>query len=214
MSKTVEIDVVSDVMCPWCLVGSARLDQALAAFPEVRARVTYHPFLLDPSIPPEGQDLRERLQRKYGLDPASMFVRVEQAARDSGVPLDFSKVSRVVSTVAAHTLARHAAGRGTQRALVRALFDAYFLEGRDVSDPAVLASLASRHGFSEDDARRLATDEDELEATRIEAAGMAAQGITGVPFFVFDGAVAVNGAQSVETLKGVLTSLLGDGPRP
>jgi predicted DsbA family dithiol-disulfide isomerase len=203
------IDIVSDVICPWCFIGVRRLDQALESLPEpVEAKVGFHAFLLDPSIPAGGADLRERLRAKYGVDPDKMFGRVEAAARESGIPLDFSKVRRTPNTVAAHTLIGHALEKGTQRALARALFQAYFLEGKDIGDPLVLGDLAAAHGFERDDAIRLATDASELARTRAEASAAAARGITGVPFFVFGGRVGVNGAQSAEVLRGAIGKAL------
>jgi predicted DsbA family dithiol-disulfide isomerase len=205
------IDIVSDVICPWCFIGVRRLDQALASPEPVEAQVTFHPFLLDPGIPAGGADLRERLRAKYGVDPDAMFGRVEAAARESGIPLDFSKVRRSHNTIAAHTLLRHALERGTQRALQGALFEAYFLGGEDIGDPAVLADIAARHGQGRDDALRIATDPSELARTRSEASAAAASGITGVPFFVFGGRVSVGGAQSAEVLRGAMREAAAAG---
>jgi predicted DsbA family dithiol-disulfide isomerase len=199
------IDIVSDVICPWCFIGTRRLEQALESMPQpVDVSLTYRPFLLDPSTPPEGADLRERLRAKYGADPERMFATVEAAARSSGIPLDFAKVRRTPSTVPAHTLLRHAITRGTQRALAHALFEAYFLEGRDVGNVDVLATIAARHGFDTDEAARLVRDDDELRQTREESAELAASGVHGVPFFVFDGRLAVNGAQPPDVLRGAI----------
>ena len=206
--RELAIDVVSDVVCPWCLVGVRRLELALEAFPDVRAEIRFHPFLLDPSTPDEGVDLRERLRSKYGVAPERMFGQVEAAARESGIPLDFSKVTRSVATTRAHTLLRHALEKGTQRALKRALLGAYFLEGRDVGDLEVLVSIATEHGFEADEARALLRDDTELRRTREEASAVAAQGIGGVPFFVFDERLAFSGAQSVETMKQVIARAL------
>ncbi|HEY8431197.1 MAG TPA: DsbA family oxidoreductase [Sandaracinaceae bacterium] len=202
--RTLSIDVVSDVVCPWCLIGLHRLEQALEALPEVAAEVRFHPFLLDPGLPDEGVDLRARLREKYGLFPEAMFARVEAAAHESGIPLDFSKVTCIVPTTRAHTLLRHAFVKGTQRALKRALLEAYFLDGADVSDVDVLAAIAARHGFVEDEARALLLDEVELRATRSAAAKTAASGIDGVPFFIVDERFAFGGAQPVEILKKVI----------
>jgi predicted DsbA family dithiol-disulfide isomerase len=200
------IDVVSDVICPWCFIGSRRLDQALASLAGAvpAAEVTYRPFLLDPSTPPQGADLRERLRAKYGVEPEMMFARVEQAARSSGIPLDFTKVRRTPSTIAAHTLLRHAIAKGTQRALATALFEAYFLEGRDVGEATVLASLGAKHGFDADEALAIVRDESQLELTREEAADAAAKGIRGVPFFIFARRFAVSGAQAPEVLRAAV----------
>jgi predicted DsbA family dithiol-disulfide isomerase len=208
--RELSIDVVSDIVCPWCLIGARRLEQALATFPDVEASVTFHPFLLDPTTPDEGVDLRERLERKYGVPAESMFARVESAARESGIPLDFAEVRRSVATSRAHTLLRHAIARGTQRALKHALLDAYFLEGRDVGSADVLAEIASAHGFDADEARAIVRDDGELRRTREEAASAAAQGISGVPFFVIGGRLAFSGAQSVDTMRTVIARALDE----
>ncbi|MGE0791943.1 MAG: DsbA family protein [Sandaracinaceae bacterium] len=212
--RELTIDVVSDVVCPWCLIGVTRLDQALEAMPDVRATVRFHPFLLDPSTPDEGVDLRARLEAKYGVPASSMFARVEAAARESGIPLDFAKVTRSVATTRAHTLLRHAADEGAQRRLARALFDAYFLEGLDIGDVEVLTRLAEPHGFDPDEARRLMTDEGELARTRAEAMAMAQQGIRGVPFFIFDERLALSGAQPVEVMREAIGRALAEAEPP
>jgi predicted DsbA family dithiol-disulfide isomerase len=183
------IEVVSDFVCPWCFIGTRRLEQALAG---TEADVTYRPFLLDPTIPPEGIDLRDNLRKKFGRDPDGMFGRVEAAARDAGIPLDFSKVRRYPSTVRAHALVRRAKD---PRALANAFFEAYFLQGRDIGAPDVLAELA---GSSE-------LEETELELVREEAREASAEGITGVPFFVFDGKIAFSGAQPAEVFQKALS---------
>ncbi len=213
--KQLDIDIVSDVICPWCFIGSRRLEQALAPPPEgVEVGVTYRPFLLDPSTPKEGADLRERLRAKYGADPEKMFASVEAAARSSGIPLDFSKVRRTPSTIAAHTLLRHAIDKGTQAALARALFEGYFLEGRDIGDADVLAAIAGAHGFEADEAIRIVRDEGELATTREEAGEAAANGVRGVPFFVLGGRLAVSGAQSVEVLRDAIGRAVAEAPSP
>jgi len=209
--KQLDIDIVSDVICPWCFIGSRRLEQALEG---VAVGLTFRPFLLDPSIPKEGADLRDRLRAKYGVDPDKMFGNVEAAARNSGIPLDFSKVRRTPSTIAAHTLLRHAIDKGTQPALARALFEGYFLEGRDLGDADVLAAIAGAHGFEADEAIRLVRDEQELATTLAEAREAAASGVRGVPFFVFGGRLAVSGAQSADVLRGAIAKAIAEAPAP
>lgn len=199
MSATtaVRIEVTSDVICPWCLIGTRRLEMALAAMPDVTAEVVYRPFLLDPSTPPEGKDLRENLRKKYG-DPEPLFRRVEAVAKTDGIDLDFKRIGRTSSTVAAHTLMRHAIAKGTQRAFAKALFGAYFLEGRDVGSADVLVPLATAHGFDVDEATALLRDPEEEKQTRAEARIASQEGVSGVPFTVVAGKVAVSGAQPVE----------------
>ncbi|HEX3772174.1 MAG TPA: DsbA family oxidoreductase [Polyangiaceae bacterium] len=198
------IDVVSDLVCPWCFIGSRRLEQSIESLGGDAPVVTYRPFLLDPSTPADGVDLRQLLRRKYGGDPETMFARVEAAARETGIPLDFTKVTRMVSTVGAHTLVRHALDRGTQRALVRSLFAAYFLEGRDLGQASVLASVARDHGFSEDEAIGLVGDTDERKRTRDEAEESERRGVEGVPFFMFGGRFALSGAQPLKVFRSTI----------
>ncbi len=206
--QDIDIVVVSDVVCPWCLIGVTRLDQMLASRTDVRANVRFHPFLLDPTTPDEGEDLRERLERKYRMSAGQMFARVEAAAKESGIPLDFEKVRRSVPTIRAHTLIRLGEEGGQSGALKRALLRAYFLEGRDVSQLDTLVDIGVAHGLSEDVLRARLDDPGELAATRALAREASEQGVTGVPFFVFDEKLAMSGAQSVEMLAKVLDRAL------
>ncbi|MBL9026924.1 MAG: DsbA family oxidoreductase [Myxococcales bacterium] len=207
-SRPLSIEIVSDFACPWCLIGTRRLEIALASLPDVAASWTYRPFLLDPSTPAEGVDLRDRLRRKYG-DPEPLFRRVETAAKESGIALDFDKVRRGVPTLRAHTLSRLAIDKGTQRALARDLFDAYFLEGRDISAMDVLLELAQRHGFSRDETLEALESPSELDQTREEARAAAEAGITGVPFVVIDQRFAVPGAQAPEMFRRAIERARG-----
>lgn len=208
--RPLRIDIVSDVVCPWCYIGDRRVELALRELPDVAATVTYHPFQLDPGTPPEGADLRERLRRKYGVDPEQMFGRVEEAARESGLQLDFSRVRRSVNTLRAHTLLRHAEPRGTQRQLAQALFAAYFVEGRDVGAEDVLVQLAAAQGFGEDEAAALLRDEAEAQRTREEAQAAARQGVSGVPFTVLNQRYALSGAQPVAVFRQAMERALAD----
>ena len=197
------IEVYSDVVCPWCYVGDHRLERVLAEEPEPH-EVRYRPFFLDPTTPNAGVDIADMLRRKYGADPRQIWARVESAARESGLALDLSRQRRQYPTLRAHTLIRSAEPRGTQRALVRALFEANFVDARDVNDPNVLASIGERHGFASDEVLSLIGDAGELAATRAETDAALANGIRGVPFFVFDGRLAVSGAQREVVLKEAL----------
>jgi predicted DsbA family dithiol-disulfide isomerase len=198
---TPTIDFISDVICPWCFIGLRRLEAALSEAEAHDAVITFHPFQLDPSTPPEGADLRERLAGKYGGDPEELFKRVEEAARESGIPLDFSKVRRTPNTLKAHALLTRAQEKGTQRSLANALFTAYFLEGRDVGADTVLLDLASGHGFERDEAARIIGDKSVLDSTRDEAAAMSTQGVRGVPFTIFGNKLAISGAQPVDVFR-------------
>jgi predicted DsbA family dithiol-disulfide isomerase len=190
-------------MCPWCYIGAKRLATALEGT-GVQAELRYHPFLLDASLPEGGVDLRERLQQKYGADPVSMFARVESQARSAGIPMDFAKITRSYPTVHAHTLIRHAGARGTQAALADALFAAYFLDGKNVADASVLAEIAAPHGFTRAEVEALVASEEERALTVAEAESARQQGVSGVPFYVLDGKLALSGAQPVERFRAAI----------
>jgi predicted DsbA family dithiol-disulfide isomerase len=196
------VDLFADIVCPWCLIGSRRLEQVLLGAPDVQ--LVYRPFFLMPDTPAEGVNVPAMLRAKYGRDPRSMFDAVEAQARDSGIALDLTKQPMSYPTVKAHTLLRHALARGTQRRLATDLYNAYFLEAQNVADDGVLASIAAKRGFTADEARHLVRDPAELELTRAEADQAASRGIRGVPFFVFNSRLAVSGAQPVEVLKEAL----------
>ena len=202
MSK-IQIDVVTDIVCPWCFIGIKRLHKVLAET-GTEALILHHPFFLDPAVPPEGIDVAEKMRKRFGGDPAPMFARVEAEARKSGIALDLSKQPRMRPTAAAHTLIRHALDKGTQDALATALFEAHFIAARNIADPDVLAEIGAQHGFTSDEARRLATDAAELEITRQQAADAAQGGISGVPFFVFNRRLALSGCQPEDVFEQAL----------
>jgi predicted DsbA family dithiol-disulfide isomerase len=197
------VDLYIDIVCPWCFIGSERLERVLAAPPDGAGpvSVTYHPFMLNPATPPEGVDIPEMLKRKYGIDPQRIWPRVEAQAHAAGIELDLSKQRIQYPSAPAHTLLRHAHPKGTHRALARDLFRANFLDARNISDPAVLAEVAAPHGFSAEETAGLVTDEAQLRLTARAAEAAAATGIDGVPFFVFNHHFAVGGAQPEAVLR-------------
>ncbi|HEY6078033.1 MAG TPA: DsbA family oxidoreductase [Polyangiaceae bacterium] len=212
MVPNLTIDLFSDVVCPWCYIGATRLEQALAGMTdELQAEVCYHPFFLVPGVPKQGLSVPDMLRQKYGADPKQLWVRAESAARHSGLALDLSLQSMMYPTAAAHTLLRHAHPKGTQPALARALFEAYFQQAQNIGDESVLAGIAEQHGFDQSEALELCTASAELELTQQEALGAAQGGIRGVPFFVFAGQLAVSGAQSVAVLQAAMRQALAPG---
>jgi predicted DsbA family dithiol-disulfide isomerase len=206
---TLAIDLFSDVICPWCFIGATRLEQALADMAgEVQAELCYHPFFLDPTVPKGGASVPDMLRKKYGVDPKQAWARPEAMARESGLNLDLSLQPMMYPTAAAHTLLRHAHGKGTQAALAKALFHGYFMDALNIGDEAVLGAIAERHGFTRAEALELTNSPTELELTREEAAAATQGGIRGVPFFIFAGRLAVSGAQSVQVLQGAIRQAL------
>jgi predicted DsbA family dithiol-disulfide isomerase len=209
MPRTLKVDLFTDIVCPWCLIGSARLDKAIAALPaDVTVDVENHPFYLDPNTPPDGYDVGEMLQQKYGREPKAIWARAEGEAKKSGIDLDLSQQPRTFPTQKAHTLIRLARGKDTQHALANAIAEAYFLDHRQVNDPEVLAEIATRHGYTRQEALSDMADPRELEISHQLAVEAAAQGIQGVPFFVFDNRFALSGAQPEEVFDMALAKAL------
>lgn len=205
MTKLLKIDVFTDVVCPWCLVGSARLDKAIAALPDdIEVVVENHPFYLDPNTPAEGVDVADMLREKYGREPKDMWARVEGEAKKAGIDLDLSQQPRMFPTKKAHTITRLAKPLGIQHELANAIAAAYFLEHRQINDDNVLADIAVEYGFDRGDALDAMNDENELTITEQLATDAAAQGIRGVPFFVFGEKYALSGAQPDEVFERAL----------
>ena len=199
MSRKIKVDLFTDTVCPWCLVGAERLDQAIAALPDdVEVEVENHPFYLNPDTPPEGIVVADMLREKYGRDPKEMWARVEGEARKSGIDLDLSQQPRSYPTQKGHTLVRLAKVKGTQHALANAIAWAYFMDHKQINDDEVLADIAAQHGFSREEALQVIRDADALGETHDLAIMAAQQGIQGVPFFIFDGKFAVSGCQPQE----------------
>jgi predicted DsbA family dithiol-disulfide isomerase len=200
--RKIKIDLWTDVVCPWCLIGSVRLDTAIAALPaDVTVEVENHPFYLDPNTPPEGYDVGEMLRKKYGREPEAIWARAEEQAKLSGIDLDLSQQPRTFPTQKAHTIVRLAKPKGTQHELANAIAAAYFLDHRQVNDDEVLAGIAAEHGFTREEALSDMRDPRELETSHGLAIWASQQGIQGVPFFVFDGKFALSGAQPQEVFE-------------
>ena len=143
-----KIEVVSDVICPWCFLGKRRLDKALALVPEISTEVIWRPFFLDPSIPAEGLSREKYMKDKFGnRDLKAMHKPLEEAGAKDGVPYEFDKITRTPNTLDAHRLIRWAKQAGKQEALVEALFLAYWRDGKDVGDHKVLVEAGTVVGM-------------------------------------------------------------------
>jgi predicted DsbA family dithiol-disulfide isomerase len=207
-ASTLAIDVVSDVVCPWCYIGKRRLEHALdtlrAREPELRTEVRWHPFELNPDLPAEGVDRARYLADKFGgpQRAAQIYARVRAAGATAGLELDFDRITRQPNTLGAHRLvawaqAGHAAHADT---LVEALFRAYVVEGRFVGDADVLAAIAGEAGIPAGEARAFLGSHALAQQVRDAERRAQAMGISGVPFFIFDGRVALSGAHDPATL--------------
>ncbi len=210
MAKVV-IDVVSDVICPWCFLGKRRLDKALASLPDIEAEVTYRPFFLDSTIPAEGMDRHTYMLNKFGAERLkSIHDPLIAAGKEDGVPYAFDKITRTPNTLNAHRLSRWAQVSGVQRTVMEALFMAYWSWGQDISDIEVLRTIASVNGLhGEDIANLLATDADKADV--MEEARMATNiGVTGVPTFILNRKYGMAGAQPVAALVDAIQKAAAD----
>lgn len=211
----VRIDVVSDVVCPWCFVGKRRLEQALQLTPDLTTTVYWRPFQLDGTVPKGGIARADYLNRKFGADRAKdMYGRLERIGEEVGIAFAFDRIKTQPNTLDAHRLLRWAQDVGTQSAVKERLLTLFFLEGADIGDPEILADVGAANGLDRATTLRLlgsATDEAEV---REEVASIQRMGINGVPFFIFNNRVGASGAQPAETLvQGMRQSLASEEDR-
>ncbi len=206
---TVRIDVISDVVCPWCYIGKRRLAQALELFggsagqrPELE--VVWHPFQLNPQLPLEGIARSEYLARKFGSRAEDIYARVTEVGRSVGIDFAFERIVRQPNTVPAHQLIGLAQLRGRQDEMVESLFRGYFLEGADLTQTDDLVEMARRAGLEDGAARACLNDDAQRQAVLAEDERARALGVSGVPFFVFDQRLAVSGAQEPQVLMRAL----------
>lgn len=218
MTAVTAIDIVFDVICPWCYIGKRRLERALAARPEVAAEVYWRPFLLNPDMPAEGMERGLYLTRKFGgAERASrVYEAVSAAGALDGIAFAFDRIPRTPSTVESHRLARYAHERGggrLQDRVVEALFRAYFVDGRDIGARDVLLDLAEASGLAAAEVRDYLDSGRDIETIHAENLRAHRLGINGVPCFTVNAQFAVAGAQEPAVFLR-LFDLAAAGPRP
>lgn len=204
-----QIDIVSDVMCPWCVVGYKQLAAALDATGTPH-ELRWHPFELNPAMPPQGQNIREHLAQKYGSSKAqsdAARARLTQVGAQVGFEFRFTDAQRMHNTFNTHQLLHWAGLQGRTHDLKMALFSAHFTHGRDLSDDTVLADIAAEIGLDRADALQVLADQRFAEPVREAEQAWVAKGIRSVPGIVFNGRHLVSGAQGVETFTRVLERL-------
>jgi predicted DsbA family dithiol-disulfide isomerase/tRNA-binding EMAP/Myf-like protein len=194
-----QIDVFADIACPWCYIGEQRLAAVLAGRSNLGLAWRWRPFQLQPAIPPAGLPWAEFVASKFGADAAAVFEHTRAVGEEAGLEFRFDRITRAPNTVDAHRLILQAQHSGQAQQTADALFRAYFTDGRDVSDPQVLTRVADEVGLDAgevqaclaSDAGRDAVDESQDAAARL--------GISGVPFYIFNGRVGISGAQDHDT---------------
>lgn len=210
--SVVQIDIISDVMCPWCIVGFKQLEQALGMV-GAGAFIRWHPFELNPAMPPEGQNLGEHIAEKYGQTPeqsAQNRKMLTDLGADLGFTFNFTADSRIVNTFAAHQLLDWAQEHGLQHPLKMALFDAHFTDGKDVSQADVLIEIAASVGLDGAQAADILSLGSQAEETRARQQFWTSRGISGVPSMVFDGRYLLTGAQGAQTYAQMLQKVLAE----
>lgn len=208
-TATLRIDIVSDVVCPWCIVGYRQLKQAVEAT-GASVDIHWHPFELNPNMPAEGQNMVEHLMEKYGSSQAESHAnrdRLTAIGEDLDFTFSFADDMRMHNTFNTHQLLHWATLQGNGDALKQALFVAHFTNGRDLSDIAVLADIAFETGLDREEAAAILADQRFADAVRAEEKFWIQQGISGVPAVVFDRQHLVTGAQGVENYTSILTQL-------
>lgn len=205
----IRLDIFSDPVCPWCYVGKANLDRAMESAPHHPFIVQWHPFQLNPDMPPEGVDKRGYLEAKFG-GPAKVDAvhdRLREVARNAGLALNPDVPKRMPNTLAAHRLIHWAGIEARQTPVVSALFRAYWVEGRDIGNTAVLADIGAAAGMDRDALVRLFetdADADDLSARDADAR---AKGVNAVPTFLIAQQYVVSGAQPPELWRQVIDDL-------
>jgi predicted DsbA family dithiol-disulfide isomerase len=199
------IDIVSDVVCPWCYIGKRRLEAALELYRERRPdapapTVTFHPFELNPDMPREGVSRADYIAKKFGARGYSAHDRLVHAGAQLDIAFAFDRIARQPNTLAAHSLIEAGRRKGVQGAMKAALLKAFFVDSLDLTDDKVLVKIAAGAGLDREEAEAALADESLRSAVAQEEDTARAMGVNGVPFFIFNQRLAVEGAQPPDIL--------------
>ncbi|MCK9991626.1 MAG: hypothetical protein Dbin4_00146 [Alphaproteobacteria bacterium] len=201
-----QLDIISDPVCPWCYVGKKRMEIAIAARPEIQIDLAYRVFQLNPDMPREGMDRKEHVRRKFGEQkgPSPMMDALLEAGRELGIEFNFSNIARMPNTLDAHRLIRWSHSAGRQPELVEIMFRRYFTQGHDISDHAVLLDIAREAGMDTDIIANLLGGNADTDLILQEDATARRIGIQGVPSYVIANKYLLVGAQEPELLVRAL----------
>jgi predicted DsbA family dithiol-disulfide isomerase len=210
------IEIVHDLVCPWCFLGVRRLIRTLRRRPDILFELTWRPFLLNPDMPRIGMARPDYVVRKFGGEDRArrLYATIAEVGRLEGVPFRFDRIRRTPSSVDAHRLVRYAVRYGRADEMVEALFAAHFTDGRDIGDHDVLAAVATTYGMDPLAVRRFLASDDETEAVHADNLRAHRLGINGVPCFVVEGSHAIAGAQEPEVIERLLDIATVDAVRP
>lgn len=205
----VKLDILSDPICPWCHIGRANLFRALEAHPDHVFALEWHPFQLNPDMPPGGMDRRDYLEQKFGGKDGAVraYAPVLDAAEAAGLDIDFGAIARTPNTLDAHRLIHWAGLEGRQTPVVAALFEAYFEKGQDIGDRAVLVEIAESRGMDAEMVERLLASDADAKDISARDAHARERGVTGVPTFVVANQAVLRGAQPPELWGQVIEDI-------
>ncbi|MEP1612576.1 MAG: DsbA family oxidoreductase [Roseobacter sp.] len=209
MTDPIKLDILSDPICPWCYIGKAHLDRALADFPDHPFAIEWHPFQLNPDMPSEGMGRKDYLEGKFGGKEAAAraYAPIVDHAKQAGLSIDFEGIERTPNTLNAHRLIHWAGIEGRQIAAVSALFKAFFVDVRDIGDIEVLSDIADSIELDAAVITKLLKSDADMDDIRNRDAHSRQMGVSSVPTFIVAQKHAVPGAQSPEMWHKVLTEL-------
>ena len=210
MSAALPIEMVSDVVCPWCFIGKRRLEKAIALRPAVAIEVRFRPYFLNPWVPREGMSREEYLTAKFGSPERYRGIaqRVADAAAAEGLKYAPDKITRQPNTLDCHRLILWAGALGHAAEMKQRLMELYFAEGADLSSREVLTEAAAVCGLDANEVRRRLESDEDVALVEKEASSAKEAGIYGVPCFIFGNALAVQGAQSPEHLAQAIDRIV------
>ncbi len=210
LKKQISVEIVSDVVCPWCYIGKRRLDEAIQNLKDdFDFKVEFKPFQLDPGLPANGTEFQAHLQKKFGNGARlqEAFSNVTAIGKQLGIEFNFDKIPKAINTFLLHVLLQEAKREGKEKEVAMVLFDAYFTKGMDLSDFSQIAKLMLAFDWDENKTRKVLENTEMQEEVKEEMKQLRMLGISGVPFFIINQKYAVSGAQQSETFIRAFQSL-------
>lgn len=205
-----EIDIIFDTVCPWCYIGKRRLEMALSMRPQIRVKLNWRPFLLNPEMPPEGIDRTAYLVKKFGSESRTnrIYGTIGEAGQSVEIDFAFERIGKTPNSVDSHRLVRFAHERGLADEVVEALFVEFFINGRDIGDLRVLTEIGAANGLDAQEVKAYLNTDADVGAIHDENIRAHRLGINGVPSFAFNEKFVISGAQEPQVLARMLDAAL------
>ena len=207
-----QIDVISDPVCPWCYIGKRRLERAVRLRPHISFEIRWRPFQLDPATPPEGYDRKTYIEKKFGSSERVKPIQTAllQAGESEGITFAFDKITRTPNTINAHRLIRWAHSLGVQDEIVEGLFRGYFVDGLDIGQIKILAQIGDDAGMDGELVEELLSSDTDIESVEQQDSMARKFGVQGVPSFFMGGKTLITGAEDAETLAQIIDRVISD----